>query len=166
MPVDPDYELWATQHALVDVQCVQVLEFQHQKWGSLWITDYGAQFTGKTETNVSFTAEPVAFRVDPPKSGVTTQQEFVLRMDALGGYVISNIRNMTDAERNIPIKLVWRLYLDSKPNAPSLDPLDFYIVDVSATRLVVEIRAAATILPNVAAGIRYTIDRFPTLAYL
>jgi hypothetical protein len=47
-----------------------------------------------------------------------------------------------------------------------LDPLDFFLIDLSATRLVVEMRCAASILPNIAAGIRYTLDTFPTLIYL
>ena len=49
MPTDPDYELWLTQHALIDSQAVEVLEFRHDSWGSLWITGYGLPFSGVTE---------------------------------------------------------------------------------------------------------------------
>ena len=161
-----DYELWVTQHALVDAQQVQVLEFQHSAWGSLWVSDYGAPFTGKTESGTSFTAEAVAFTVQLPQSGNTTQQELTLRMDALGGFVISQIRQMTDAQRDLPITLIWRAYLDNNPNTPAMDALTFEILNVSATRVAVEMQCAATVFPNVQVGIRYTIDRFPSLAYL
>lgn len=166
MPVDPDYAKWLAQHSLPDAQAVQVLEFQHPKWGSQFLTDYGAGFSGTTETAVAFTAQPVAMQLEKPSSGATTQQELSVKMDALGGYVIDQIRQMTDAERDIPIKLIWRVYLDTKPGAPALDPLDFLVLDVSATRVVVDLRCAANLLPNVAAGIRYTLDKFPTLAFL
>src|SRR5262245_320015 len=160
-----DYELWVTQHGLPDAQQVQVLEFKHEAWGSLWVTDYGTPFSGTTEEPVDFTAEPVAFTLDLPKSGSTTQQELIVRMDALGGYVINQIRQMTDADRESPIELIWRAYLDSDHSAPAIDSLSFELLDISATRLAVEMRCAGTVFPNVQVGIRYTIDRFPTLAY-
>jgi len=161
-----DYELWATQHGLIDVQQLQVLEFRHSTWGSLWITDYGVPFVGTTEAAVQFQAVPVAFTVELPKQTTTTQSELTLRMDALGGYVINNIRNMTDADRTEAVGVFWRAYLDNRPSVPALDTLQFVLVDVQATRLAVELRCAATMLSNVQSGTRYTIDRFPTLAYL
>ena len=166
MPTDPEYERWATQHAHIDAQQIQVLQFAHPKWGSLWLSDYGIDWPAMTEDGLAFTALAVAFTVELPKSGNSTQQELLIRMDALGGQVISQIRAFTDAERRIPIIVTYRVYLDSQPGAPVTDPLEFLALDVSATRLAVELRCAATILPNVAAGVRYTIDRFPTLAYL
>lgn len=161
-----DYELWATQHGGVDAQAVQVLEFVHPKWGSLWVCDYGAKFAATTEGAVAFVAEPVAFEVELPKQNSTTQSEMTLRLDALGGYVMSQVRAMTDLERTVPIALNWRLYLDTHPAAPQLDPLSFVIVNIGGTRTVVEFQCAATAFPNIAAGVRYTIDNFPSLAYL
>jgi hypothetical protein len=161
-----DYELWATQHGGVDSQPVQVLEFKHDKWGSLYLCDYGKQFAFTTETGGAFVAEAVGFEAELPKESNSTQSEMTLRVDALGGYVMSQVRAMTDDERKEPIALIWRLYLDTHPNAPQLDPLTFVIVDISASRLVVEFQCAATALPNIAAGTRYTLDNFPTLAYL
>jgi hypothetical protein len=161
-----DYELWATQHGGIDSQSVQVLEFVHPKWGSLWLTDYGAQFAAKTETAFDFVAEPVGFEVELPKQNTSTQSELNLRLDALGGYVMQQVRAMTDAERTVPIGLNWRLYLDNKRNAPQLDPLAFVVTNIGGTRLVVEFQCAATAFPNIASGTRYTIDNFPSLAYL
>lgn len=161
-----DYELWATQHGLIDVQGVQVLQFQHSMWGSLFLCDYGAEFSGTTDDATIFTATPVAFTVDLPKEQSSTQSDLTIHMDALGGYVISQIRSMTDAQRDEPILVKWLQYLDNAPDAPALDPLEFIVIDVSATRLAVEIQCAVTIFPNVAAGTRYTLDEFPTLGYL
>ena len=160
------YELWATQHGNADVQAVQVLEFTHSKWGSLWLTDYGMQFAGVTETAVAFTAEPVGFEVDLPSQTSTTQSELNLRLDALGGFVMSQVRAMTDAERSEAIGLVWRLYLDTEHDAPQLDPLAFAVVNIIGSRQVVEFQCAASALPNIAAGSRYVIDHYQTLAYL
>lgn len=167
-----DYELWATQHGGVDAQAVQVLEFVHTKWGtggapgSLWVTDYGAPFAAQTETGGAFEAVAVAFEVELPKTNNTTQSEMLLRLDALGGFVMSQVRAMTDAERKIPIALNWRLYLDSHRAAPQTDLLAFIVTNISATRLAVEFQCAASSLPNMAAGTRYTLDKFPALAYL
>jgi hypothetical protein len=162
-----EYELWATQHGLPESQAVQVLEFQHAKWGSYWVSDYGAVFAARTEGGVDFTADAVAFEVDLPKQSNSTQSEMTVRMDALSGFVIAQLRGMTDAQRALPITVIWRCFLDtSSPRVPLLDPLGFIVIDVAATRLAVEIRCAATLLPNIAAGTRYTMDKFPTLAYL
>ena len=161
-----EYELWATQHGSADAQAVQVLQFTHPKWGSLWLTDYGAAFAAVTEGAVAFEAVAVAFEVELPKTNNTTQSELLLRLDALGGFVMSQVRAMTDAERKIPIGLTWRLYLDTHRAAPQIDPLAFIIVNITGTRLVVEFHCAASALPNIAAGSRYTLDKFPALAYL
>jgi hypothetical protein len=161
-----DYELWATQHGAVDAQSVQVLEFVHSKWGSLWLTDYGAQFAATAEDSRAFVAEPVGFEVELPKQTSSTQSEMNLRLDALGGYVMSQVRAMTDAQRTESIVLNWRLYLDTHRAAPQLDPLSFVVTNIGGTRLLVEFQCAATAFPNIASGMRYTIDNFPSLAYL
>lgn len=162
-----EYELWATQHGMIDVQQVQVLEFAHDNWpSSLWVTDYGERFTATTEDARQFTAEAVAFDVDLPKSSNSTQSEMTIRLDALAGYVVTTIRNMTDADRALPIRIAWRPYLDNNRSAPTLGALKFVVLEITATRVAVELRCAVTIFPNVGSGVRYTIDRFPSLAYL
>lgn len=160
------YELWLTQHDLQEVAQAQVLEFQHTAWGSLWVSDYGAEFAARTEAGVSFAAAPVAFTLDKPQSGQSTQQELVIKMDALGGRVLGYIRNLSEIQRLTPVRVLYRIYLDDDLTRPVLDPLRFDLRDVSATRLVTELHCTQTTLPNVVAGIRYTIDTFPTLAYV
>lgn len=161
-----DYELWATQHGLSDVQAVQVLEFTHSKWGSFFVTDYGQRFAGKTHGDLDFEAEPVAFEVELPKEQNSTQSEMVIRMDALSGFVMQQIRAMTDEERAEAINVIWSLYLDNDHDAPTVDPLSLVVMNVNATRIAVEMTCAASMLPNIQAGTRYTIDRYPSLAYL
>lgn len=161
-----DYELWATQHGLADVQGVQVIEFAHYKFGSFYVSDYGAKFGALTESAVPFDAEPVAFELDLPKQQNSTQSEMTIRMDALSGFIMSQIRAMTDDERKIPIAVILRFYLDNERDAPTLDPLAFVVINVNATRVAVELSCAATILPNIAAGTRYTMENFPSLSFL
>ena len=161
-----DYELWATQHALAEAQLVQVLELQHPAWGSLFISDYGVDFAGTTEAAVAFVASAISFTIELPTSTPTTQQEMTIKLDALGGLVMQRVRAMTDAQRAVPIMVIYRPYLDIDPSAPCIDPSSFVVLNFSATRLVTQLDCAATVLPNIAAGIRYTIDQFPTLAYL
>lgn len=161
-----DYELWATQHGMADAQLVQVLEFQNGAWGSAWVCDSGPPFSGTTEGAVAFTADPVAFTIELPTSNPTTQQSMVIKMDALGGTIMAKIRAMTDAQRANPITVIYRAYLDKDFAAPAVAPLSFVVLSISGTRLVVQMDCAATVLPNIAAGIRYTIDQFPTMAYL
>lgn len=161
------YELWLTQHDLQDVAQAQVLEFQHPGWGSLWITDYGSEFEGRTAPwAAAFTALPVAFTLDKPQSGQSTQQDLTIKMDALGGRVLGYIRGLSDAQRRTPVRVIYRVYLDNELNQPVMDPLVFELRDLSATRLVTEMHCAVTALPNVAAGTRYTLDTFPTLSYV
>lgn len=161
------YELWLTQHSLQEVAQVQVLEFQHPAWGSLWISDYGREFEARTAPwAVAFTALPVPFVLDKPQSGQSTQQDLTIKLDAIGGQVLNYVRTLTDAQRRTPVKVLYRVYLDSDLTQPVLDPLVFELRDASATRLVTELHCAVTTLPNVIAGTRYTLDTFPTLAYL
>lgn len=161
------YELWLTQHDLQEVAQAQVLEFQHYAWGSLWITDYGSEFTARTNAgSAPFAALPVAFTLDKPQSGQSTQQDLTIKIDALGGRVLGYIRALTEAQRRAPVKVLYRVYLDSDLTQPVLDPLVFELRDVAATRLVTELHCTVTTLPNVIAGTRYTLDNFPTLAYV
>lgn len=161
------YELWLTQHDLQDVAMAQVLEFQHPAWGSVWITDYGQELEARTAPwAVAFLALPVPFTLDKPQSGQSTQQDLTIKLDAVGGRVLAYIRSLTDVQRRTPVKVVYRAYLDSDWTAPVLDPLIFELRDMSATRLVTELHCSVTVLPNMIAGTRYTLDSFPTLAYL
>lgn len=167
MPLDADYELWATQHGFIDAQEVQVLEFKHPAWpDSLWLTNRGIDFPATTEDARSFVAVAVNLTIQLPESGASTQQEMVVQLDALGGQVVQQIRQLTPEQRKQAINVFYRVYLDTKPALPVLDPLAFEVLSVSANRSVAELRCAASVLPNVAAGTRYTIDAFPTLAYL
>lgn len=162
-----DYELWLTQHDLQDVAQAQVLEFQHPSWGSLWVTDYGAEFAARTSpTAAEFVAAPVAFTLDKPQTGTSTQQELTIKMDALGGRVLAYVRGLSDAQRLTPVRVLYRIYLDNDLTRPVLDPMVFELRDIAATRLVTELHCAVTTLPNVIAGIRYTLDSFPTLVYV
>ena len=162
-----DYQLWATQATRCsDAQLVQVLEFKHPHWGSIFVSDYGIPFAGTTEAAVAFTATEVSFVVELPVSSPTTQQELIIKMDALGGLIMSNIRALSDTERQTPITVVYRVYIDRDAAAPCLDPSTFIILNASGTRLVVQFTCAATVLPNVSAGTRYTMEDFPTMAYL
>jgi hypothetical protein len=161
-----DYELWATQHGMAGAQLVQVLQFSHPGMTDLWVCDYGVPFEGTSEAPTAFTATPVSFTCELPASNPTTQQELQIKMDSLGGAVVAYVRGMTDAQRALPVQVFYRVYLDTDPGAPCLDPLQFVVTDLSATRIAAQINCAATVLPNVGAGIRYTIDQFPTLAYL
>lgn len=161
------YELWLTQHGLQEVAAAQVLEFQHPAWGSLWVTDYGSELEASVAPGAAaFVALPVPFTLDKPQSGQSTQQELVIKMDALGGRVLGYVRGLSDAERQTHVRVLYRLYLDNDLSQPVHDPLIFELRDLAATRLVTELHCAATILPNVIAGTRYTLDAFPTLAYL
>lgn len=162
------YELWLTQHGLQEVAQPQVLEFQHPAWGSLWVTDYGRELEANVgpPINAPFVAVPVAFTLDRPQSGQSTQQELVIKLDALGGRVLGYIRGLTDLQRRTAVRVVYRIYLDNDLSAPAVAPLTFELRDVAATRLVTELHCMVTILPNVIAGIRYTLDTFPTLAYV
>lgn len=167
MSVPSDYALWLTQHDLQEVAMAQVLEFQHPGWGSLWVTDYGRELEARTAASaVPFTALPVAFTLDKPQSGQSTQQDLTIKLDALGGRVLAYIRGLSDAQRRTPVKVIYRVYLDNELLHPVLDPLTFELRDISATRLVTELHCAVTVLPNMIAGIRYTLDAFPTLSYL
>lgn len=162
-----DYELWLTQHDLQDVAQAQVLEFQHPAWGSLWATDYGSEITARTAPDgAEFVALPVPFTLDRPQSGESTRQELTIKMDALGGRVLGYIRDLTEEQRRTLVRVVYRIYLDSDWSQPVLDPLVFELRDLAATRLVTELHCSVTILPNQIAGTRYTLDNFPTLAYI
>lgn len=171
---DSDFALWLTQHGNERATAVNVLEFRHTAWGpgggvvgSIWVCDHGEIFTAQTEPPaVTFDAQPLGFIAEIAADNVTTEQRVTLRLDNANGLVAQELRALTDADLQEPVHVVYRAYLDSKRDAPAIDPLSLFVVQLNMTRLAIECEASADVLPNVRAGIRYTLDRFPPLAYL
>jgi len=171
---DNDFALWLTQHGNERAVAVNVLEFVHPAWGpgggvpgSIWVTDYGDVFTATTEAPVrTFDAEPLGFTVSTAADNVSTEQRVTIQLDNANGLVAKELRALTDADLQTPVQVIYRAYLDTNRAAPAIDPLTLFVISASMTRLAVEIEASAEVLPNIGAGTRYTLDRFPPLAYL
>jgi len=171
---DDDFALWLTQHGNERATAVNVLEFRHTAWGpgggvvgSIWVCDHGDPFTATTEAPpVTFTAEPLGFIADITADNVSTEQRVTIQLDNANGLVAQQLRALTDADLQEPVVVVYRAYLDTKPSAPAIDPLTLFVVNVNMTRLAVECEAAADLLPNIQAGLRYTLEAYPPLAFL
>lgn len=171
---DNDFTLWLTQHGNERAVAVNVLEFVHPAWGpgggvpgSLWVTDYGDIFTAQTEPPVrTFDAQPLGFTVAVAADNVSTEQRVTIQLDNANGLVAKELRALTDADLQIAVQAIYRPYLDTNHGAPAIDPLTLFVISVSMTRLAVELEASAEVLPNIGAGTRYTLDRFPSLGYL
>jgi hypothetical protein len=161
-----EFALWLTQHGQMRAAPVSVLSFVHPKFGELHVSDYGEVFEARKETGEAFTAQPLGFVVDVATENLTTEQRALIRLDNANGLVMNQLRLLDLDDLQEPVTVVYRTYLDSRRTAPAIDPITLYVTDVKATRLAAEIEASADALPNVTAGIRYTIDRFPALAYL
>jgi hypothetical protein len=164
---DDDFALWLTQHGSERAVAVNVLEFIHPKWGgSLWVSDYGEVFTATTEAAVTFDAQPLGFTADIAADNVSTEQRVTLRLDNANGLVAQQLRSLDDTDLQTPVQVVYRAYLDTNRAAPAIDPLSLLVTNVLMNRLVVDVEASADVLPNVSAGVRYIVDKFPPLAYL
>jgi hypothetical protein len=164
---DSAFALWLTQHGSETSVPVNVLAFSHPKWGTLYVCDYGEQFSGQLEAGGgAFVAEPLGFTIDVAAFDATTQQRAVIRMDNVNGLVARQLRSLTDEDLLTPVALTYRVYLNTKPQAPAIDPLNLFVVNAASTRAMVECEAAPDYLPNVGAGRRYTYDEFPSLVYL
>jgi hypothetical protein len=164
---DPAFQEWLTQHGQVTAQAVNVLEFYHPAFGSKFVSDYGDPFAATTEDARAFTADPLGLVFDAAADNMTTEQRVVIRLDNANGLVMDQVRALTPAQlKDDPLMVTYRGYLDTKRSAPAFDPLKLYVARVNATRLVVEIEASMEVLPNITAGVRYTIDRYPPLAYV
>lgn len=168
---DDDFALWLTQHGSERAVAVNVLEFLHPKWNvaghGLFVSDYGEDFEATTEAPAfAFTAQPLGFIVNTAADNVTTEQKVTIQLDNANGLVAQQLRSLDDADLQTPVQVVYRPYLDSKRAAPAIDPLNLFVTNVNMNRLAVECEASADVLPNVSAGIRYTVDNFPPLAYL
>lgn len=163
-----EFALWLTQHGQERAATVNVLEFAHPAFvgGAIVVSDYGEPFTAKRETGVEFTAQPIGFTVDRAVDNITTEQRVIIRLDNANGLVMSEVRKLTLDDLQDAVTVVYRTYLDTRRNAPAIDPLTLFVTDIKGTRLAVEIEATADSLPNVTAGVRYTLEKFPTLAYL
>ena len=165
--IDRDYSLWLTQHGQANAVAVSVLEFRHDTaFAPIFVSDYGESFAARTETAVDFVAQPLGFVVDLAADNVTTEQRVLIRMDNANGLVMETLRQLTPAQLQTPVTVIYRAYLDTKRTQPALDPVTLYVTNITGTRLAVEVEASADALPNVTAGFRYTLDRFPSLAYL
>ena len=128
---------------------------------------YGEDFTATTEAPAfTFTAQPLGFTVEIAADNVSTEQRVTIQMDNANGLVAQQLRSLTDADLQTPVSVVYRAYLDTDRSGPAIDPLTLFVVNTSMTRLAVECEASAEVLPNIGAGTRYTLDRFPPLAYL
>lgn len=164
---DRDFALWLTQHGSERAQAVNVLEFVHPKWGSLFVSDYGQVFSAATEAPIrNFNADPLGFVIDIAADNVSTEQRILLRIDNANGLVAQQLRSLTDEDIQTGVVVIYRAFLDSKITAPAIDPVTLLLTSVTMTRLVIECEASADFLPNVAAGSRYTLEAFPPLAYL
>lgn len=160
------YARWLTQHGEERAQGVNVLEFLHPAFGSIFVSSYGEAFAAKTETGADFVADPLGFMVDRAADNLSTEQRFTFRLDNANGLVTQQLRALDEEDLQTPVALVLRLYLDTHRDAPAFDPVQLFVTKISATRLVVECEASADELPNVTAGIRYTFELFPPLVYL
>ena len=165
---DNDFALWLTQHGSERSVAVNVLEFIHDKWGgSLWVSDYGDVFTATTEAPVrTFDAQPLGFTADIGADNVSTEQRVTLRLDNANGLVAQQLRSLDDDDLQDPVQVVYRAYLDTNRSAPAIDPLTLFVTNVQMNRLVLEVEGSADVLPNMSAGLRYTLDDYPPLAYL
>jgi hypothetical protein len=170
---DDSFALWLTQHDNVRAVAVNVLEFRHLKWGtggepgSIWVSDFGDPFAATTEDPpIAFTADPLGFQIDVAADNVTTEQRLQIRLDNVNGIVAQQLRALDDDDIQTAVQVVYRVYLDTDPSKPQIDPLTLVVTNARMSRPVVELEASADLLPNVQAGIRYTIDDFPTLVWL
>jgi len=163
---DEAFALWLTQHGNERAAAVNVLEFQHASFGSLFACDFGEPFEALTEDGTAFTAQPLGLDIDIAADNVTTEQRITIRLDNVNGYVAQQLRALTDEDIQTPVLVIYRAYLDTDREGPQIDPLALYVTAARMTRPVVELEASADFLPNVRAGIRYTVDEFPPLVYL
>jgi len=163
---DESFALWLTQHGNERATAVNVLEFTHEKWGSIFVSDFGEPFAATTEDARDFTAELLGFEIDITADNVTTEQRITIRLDNVNGAVAQQLRSLDDTDIQKPVLVIYRVYLDTDRSTPAIDPLSLYVVNVTMTRPIVEIEASADLLPNVSSGSRYTIDDFPPLVWL
>lgn len=163
---DESFALWLTQHGNERAVAVNVLEFVHDKWGSLFVSDYGEPFAATTEDARDFEAGAIAFVIEVAADNVTTEQRIMIRMDNVNGLVANQLRSLDDEDIQTAVQVIYRVYLDTDRASPVIDPLALYVVNATMTRPAVEIEASADVLPNVQAGSRYTIDDYPPLVWL
>jgi Domain of unknown function (DUF1833) len=164
---DSAFALWLTQHGSERSAAVNVLQFSHDAWDApIYVSDYGEEFTARDEGGAEFTALPLGFVIDVAADNVTTEQRVLIRLDNASGVVGAQLRTLTDEDLLTPLTVVYRVYLDTDRDGPQIDPMTLFVVDVHLSRLVVECEASADFLPNVSAGTRYTVERFPTLAFV
>jgi len=172
---DESFALWLTQHGNERAVAVNVLEFVHEKWGpgggvpgSIWVSDFGEPFAASTEETPprAFVADPLGLVIEVAADNVTTEQRIAIRLDNVNGLVGAQLRTLEDEDLLLPVRVIYRAYLDTDRSAPAIDPLALYVTTVALTRAVVELEASADYLPNVSAGTRYTIDDFFPLVYL
>ena len=180
MPADFDtqFALWLTQHGEEYAQGVNVLEFYHPAFGTYWVSDYGEALSLRTEApytsgdgfpfsgGLVFEAAALGFNIDLASDNVSTEQKIKIRMDNANGAVTSALRLLDLDDLQIPLRVTYRVYLDTHRTAPAFDPLALFVINVTSTRLAVEVEASVEALPNVASGIRYTLDLFPPLVYI
>lgn len=163
---DREFSLWLTQHGQERAAPVNVLEFRHPAFASIYATDYGEPFSARKEDGTQFTATPIGFSIDIAADGTTTEQRVLIRVDNVNGAIMSQLRALTPEDLQDACEVIYRTYLDTRLNAPAIDPVRLFVTGVRGTRVACEIEASADDLPNVQAGIRYTIERFPTMAFL
>lgn len=163
---DAAFAEWLTQHGQVKAQGVNVLEFYHPAFFSHFVSDYGEPFAARTETGADFIANALGFEIDLAGDNVSTEQRVLIRMDNANGAVMDQIRSLTPDDLQVPCRCTYRAYLDTRRNAPAYDPLVMYVTRINATRLAVELEASTEAFPNITAGIRYTLERFPSLSYV
>lgn len=109
------------------------------------------------------TYQPIAMRVELAGVSDNGDQRLRLSLDALDGFIYTQLRALTQQQRNTPIECIHRIYLANSGNDdPQIDPPQrFRVIKVNVGLQSVTMELSAFNLPTKATGIYYTVENFP-----
>lgn len=166
--VSSKFAAWIARDFPTQAQIVECISISFEATSDVFnISDYGVPFSAEDENGKTIVYEPIAFRLSNQKVGPTTEQSLVITLDGLNGAVYSVVKNLTSAQRESLVKVTHRIYLDTDITTPVITPPSVYYLDnLKATLMEVELIVIGTKLPQRRAGQVYSSQQFPTLFFL
>lgn len=144
---------------------IDTVEIFHPKWGPIYLARWRTPVTAKLETGVFVSFQAADFIIEQIPIEEGTGQTIKALINGLDGALYEQIKGLTVAERQTPILVTYRLYLNTLLQFPLINPppiLEVSLAEADKDKVSLELSPSA--LPNILSGKYYLIKDFPGLS--
>lgn len=162
--IDERFRIWLASAPSTGVP-VDTIQIYHPKWGYIYLARWRSPFTAFLENGQQQTFQSADFAIEPTGIESSTGQTVRAAINGLDGQLYAQLKKLNTVDRQTPILLAYRLYLDTLRDRPLIDPpLVLEVVQAKCERDVVNLDLSSTDLPNISSGRYYLLKDYPALS--